>query len=123
MVLKTGHIFPIPGAALVLFVIPVQRNPWVSTMDWDTANRLPWGLLVLFGGGLSLAAAIRANGLGEYLGQSVGSLVDVPTLALILGIVTLPQMVRAGIWLNLIAIVIITTLCYALVLPLLGIRE
>jgi len=40
-------------AALALFVIPVERKPWVSTMDWETANRLPWGLLVLFGGGLS----------------------------------------------------------------------
>jgi len=174
-------------AALALFVIPVERKPWVSTMDWETANRLPWGLLVLFGGGLSLAAAIRANGLGEFLGHSVGSLAGVPSLILILGVVAmmiflteitsntataaalvpilaglapglgieplllivpaaiaascafmlpvatppnavvfgsgfvpLPQMARAGIWLNLIGIIVITGLCYALVLPLLG---
>jgi sodium-dependent dicarboxylate transporter 2/3/5 len=36
------------------------------------------------------------------------------------GRVSLPQMARAGIWLNLIGLVVITTLCYALVLPLLG---
>jgi sodium-dependent dicarboxylate transporter 2/3/5 len=39
------------------------------------------------------------------------------------GLVPLPQMARAGIWLNLIGIVVITCLCYALVLPLLGISE
>jgi hypothetical protein len=39
------------------------------------------------------------------------------------GLVPLPQMARAGIWLNLIGIVLITGLCYALVLPLLGVSE
>jgi sodium-dependent dicarboxylate transporter 2/3/5 len=39
------------------------------------------------------------------------------------GLVPLPQMARAGIWLNLIGIVVITGLCYALVLPLLGVSE
>ena len=43
-------------AALVLFILPVERGR--AALDWDTATRLPWGVLLLFGGGLSLAAAI-----------------------------------------------------------------
>ena len=76
-------------AGIALFLIPVDSKRGVFVMDWETANGIPWGLLLLFGGGLSLAAAIRANGLGEYIGQSVGFLSGVPSLVLIAGIVTL----------------------------------
>ena len=76
-------------AAISLFLIPAGREPRVFAMDWATANRLPWGLLILFGGGLSLSAAIRANGLGEYLGHSIHFLHGVSPLWIILGAVTL----------------------------------
>lgn len=56
------------GAAIALFVIPVRPRERVFAMDWPTAERLPWGVLLLFGGGLSLAAAISANGVDMYLG-------------------------------------------------------
>jgi sodium-dependent dicarboxylate transporter 2/3/5 len=65
-------------AALVLFLVPARdpRGGAKSTrlMDWPTARRLPWGLLLLFGGGLSLASAIQANGVGEWIGAQVGGL-------------------------------------------------
>jgi sodium-dependent dicarboxylate transporter 2/3/5 len=66
------------AAALALFAIPVNARKREFTMDWETAVRLPWGVLILFGGGLSLAAAIRSNGVGEFLGAQVGAMSSVP---------------------------------------------
>ena len=43
-------------------------------MDWPTAEKLPWGVLLLFGGGLSLAEAVQQSGLAEWIGVSVGGL-------------------------------------------------
>jgi sodium-dependent dicarboxylate transporter 2/3/5 len=174
-------------AAVALFVIPVDIGSRVFVMNWETALRLPWGILILFGGGLSLAAAINANGVAELLGNQVGALAGVPSVLLVLcvvtlmiflteitsntattatmvpilsalapglgvhaytlivpaaiaascafmlpvatppnaivfgsGHVTIPQMCRAGFSLNLIGIILITALTYAVALPLLG---
>jgi len=64
--------------AIALFVIPVRARERVFAMDWRTAERLPWGALLLFGGGLSLAAAITANGVDTYIGQLLGGLGHLP---------------------------------------------
>jgi len=53
------------GAALALFVFPLGTR---GTLDWEDTRALPWGTLLLFGGGLSLAAAISANGVDRALG-------------------------------------------------------
>jgi sodium-dependent dicarboxylate transporter 2/3/5 len=71
-------------AALSLFVIPVDAKKRVFAMDWETAVKLPWGILVLFGGGLSLAAAISANGVGEFIGNQVAALGVLPGVVLVL---------------------------------------
>ncbi len=175
-------------AALVLFVIPVDIKRREFVMDWEHTARLPWGVLLLFGGGLSLAAAIKSTGVGEFLGHQVATFAGAPSLVIVLLIVTvmiflteltsntattatlvpilaalapglglnpfflivpatmaascafmLPvatppnaivfgsgyvrigQMVRAGLWLNLIGIVLITVIMYAVaqvVLPM-----
>jgi sodium-dependent dicarboxylate transporter 2/3/5 len=76
-------------AALALFVLPVDREKGTRAMDWETASRLPWGVLVLFGGGLSLAAAVEANGVSGFIGQSVRGLGVLPPLALMLAIITM----------------------------------
>lgn len=65
-------------AALALFAIPVRPRERIFAMDWPTAERLPWGVLLLFGGGLSLAAAITANGVDAYIGQMLGGLGRLP---------------------------------------------
>jgi sodium-dependent dicarboxylate transporter 2/3/5 len=175
-------------AALALFLIPLDLGRRVFAMDWETAVKLPWGILVLFGGGLSLAAAIQANGVGEWLGSQVSALAGFPSVALVLvavalmiflteltsntattatlvpilaglasglglqplalvvpatiaascafmlpvatppnavvfgsGAVTIAQMSRTGLWLNLIGIAAITALTYVVALPLLGV--
>lgn len=59
------------GVALIgvfaLFVLPSGRKPGEVLLDWGTAERIPWGIALLFGGGLSLAAAMQANGVTGWL--------------------------------------------------------
>ncbi len=72
-------------AALLLFSIPVDARAGVFVMDWDTANRLPWNVLLLFGGGLSLATAIQASGLDEWIGSQFLLLDTLPAVGLVVG--------------------------------------
>jgi sodium-dependent dicarboxylate transporter 2/3/5 len=55
--------------AIALFVIPIDFRQRTFVMDWRSAQDLPWGVLVLFGGGLSLATACEVNGVAEFLGS------------------------------------------------------
>lgn len=162
-------------AAVLLFIIPVDWRRGEFTLDWPTARRIPWGVLVLFGGGLSLARAMDESGLAGWIGGVVALLGTVPIVAIVAfvaalvvfltevtsntatatmampimagaatglgmnplevmtaaalaasmafmlpvatppnaivfgsGYITIPQMTRAGLWLNLCAIVLIT---------------
>ncbi|WP_265767022.1 SLC13 family permease [Fodinibius salsisoli] len=54
--------------ALLLFIIPVNLKKSIFLMRWKDAEDLPWGVLILFGGGLSLAGAIQKTGLAEWVG-------------------------------------------------------
>ncbi|MGB5541755.1 MAG: SLC13 family permease [Gammaproteobacteria bacterium] len=56
-------------AAVVLFLLPAGDGRRV--MDWDSMKRVPWGLLLLFGGGLTLAAAMQEQGVSDFLGQQL----------------------------------------------------
>src|SRR5262245_862282 len=174
-------------AALALFLIPVDRAKGVRAMDWDTAVKLPWGVLMLFGGGLTLAASIEANGVSEYIGNASRGLAGLHPILLLLaitamtvflseltsntaqvatmvpvlaamapvlgmnpyvlivactlgassaymmpvgtppnaivfgtGMVRMPQMMKAGFWLNLLGILVITALATLYFAPLLG---
>lgn len=75
--------------ALSLFLIPVDPARHVFALDWKTAVKLPWGVLLLFGGGLSLAAALTESGLAAWIGQQVKSLGGLPTFWQIVLIVAL----------------------------------
>ncbi len=74
------------SAAILLFALPVDAKRGVFVLDWKTASRLPWDVLLLFGGGLSLAAAIGATGLDEWIGSSVSGLAGAPTWAVALAV-------------------------------------
>jgi len=65
------------GMALVLFLIPSGRVEGERLLDWKTAVKIPWGVLVLLGGGFALADATRATGLAEWVGTGLGSVGDV----------------------------------------------
>jgi len=71
-----------------LFVVPVDFRRGEFALDWQEASKLPWEVLLLFGGGLSLAAAISSTGLAEWIGASLGGLGTLP-LPLLVGLVVL----------------------------------
>lgn len=75
-------------AALVLFLVPVSLRPREFALDWGSAQRVPWGVVVLFGGGLSLADAIERTGLAPWLARGFGDLSGWP-LAAVLALVAL----------------------------------
>ena len=63
---------------LFLFVLPCGQGG--KLLDWETAAKIPWGVLVLFAGGLCLAGAFKSSGLSEMLGNSISSLGTLPVL-------------------------------------------
>ncbi len=75
--------------AIALFMLPAGGRRWVMLLDWPHARRIPWDILVLFGGGLSLAAAIDRNGLASYVGNRVGGLHTLHVVALIAVVATM----------------------------------
>lgn len=54
--------------ALLLFLSPVNIKEGQFILSWKAASKLPWGILILFGGGLTLAGAIQRTGLAEWIG-------------------------------------------------------
>jgi len=74
-------------AALVIFVIPVEPRNRVFLLDWTATQKLPWGVLLLFGGGLSLGAAINETGLSHWIAEAMSGASGWPTLVLILAVV------------------------------------
>ncbi len=175
-----------PGVAMLcmflLFLIPDGRGEGGTLMDWDTTVKLPWGVLLLLGGGLALAGAIDDSGLGAALALHSTRLQGVPPVLVVVfavvlmtflteltsnlastatlvpvfaamaggmgmdplaisiptalaascafmlpaatppnsivfgsGMLRIPDMVRAGIWMNTLGIVVLTLLVYPLV--------
>lgn len=70
-------------AALLLFVIPSGDGSPARLMQWDDVARLPWGVLILFGGGLALAAQVSISGLAVWLGESLLPVAGLGTLVLV----------------------------------------
>jgi solute carrier family 13 (sodium-dependent dicarboxylate transporter), member 2/3/5 len=175
------------AAGLLLFLIPASRGGSTRVLEWSTMRGVPWGILILFGGGLSLAAAAKANGVAQFIGAQTMFLQGVPVWVIVLvitagviflteltsntattaallpvlagvatgldvnpymllvpaalaascafmmpiatppnaivfgsGRITIAQMCRTGLWLNMAGIVIIMAVMYATVLPMLG---
>jgi sodium-dependent dicarboxylate transporter 2/3/5 len=175
------------AAAISLFLLPVHPERGEFLLDWKAAEGLPWGVLLLTGGGLSLAAAVSRTGLAGWVGTGLATLDTLPVLALMFaftvvlvllteimsntaalaaflpviaavalglgahplllavpaavgascafmmpmatppnaivfssGRVTIPQMARAGVALNLAAIALIPPLCYLLLILVFG---
>ena len=58
-------------AVVALFVLPDGAGQGARLLDWDTANTIPWGLLLLFGGGIAIASAFEASGLSAAVGSGM----------------------------------------------------
>jgi len=77
------------GSAVVLFLLPSLDESQRSLLSWNDTKRMPWGVLILFGGGLSMASAISGSGLAQWIGQNLTVLGQWPTVVLIIGVVSL----------------------------------
>ena len=75
-------------SAILLFMIP-SSSAKGELLDWGQSDKLPWGLLILFGGGLSIAAQINSSGLGIWIGEGLNVLSNVPPIFLILAVAAL----------------------------------
>jgi solute carrier family 13 (sodium-dependent dicarboxylate transporter), member 2/3/5 len=71
------------GGALLMFIVPTDRTRATRVLSWKHAESIPWGVLILFGGGLALAKGVTNTGLDTWIGQqiaSVGNPGDIPLL-------------------------------------------
>ena len=175
-------------ASILLFFIPVNFKKKEFLLNWEWAIRIPWGILILFGGGIALAIGFKSSGLAEWIGNNLSFFSTVPLLIMIMitcfmltfltevtsntatstifmpilavtalamnihpfllmvpaaisascafmlpvatppnaiifgsGTVTIPQMAKAGVGLNFIGILIVTTITYLFAIPVFGI--
>jgi len=74
-------------ACIALFIIPdgmktKKDNHQGRLLNWEHANRIPWGVLLLFAGGICIAKAFGASGLSQILGQYLTSFVLLPVIVL-----------------------------------------
>jgi len=82
-----------PGIAMagtvILFILPADSLKGDRLLTWSDATKIPWGVLILFGGGLSLAGAIDSSGLAMWIGEGLSQLSVLPTPVIILIVTTM----------------------------------
>lgn len=71
------------AAAIAMFTIPVDTRERVFLLDWESAKGIPWGVLLLFGGGLAMAGVISSSGLADWIASNLGAAGFLPALAMI----------------------------------------
>lgn len=79
------------AAAIACFLVPARRR-WedptsAPLLRWSAAKEIPWGLLLLFGGGLSLSAMFTATGFSEWIGNQVSGLTGMPSWVIIVAVI------------------------------------
>ncbi|MFH1373931.1 MAG: SLC13 family permease [bacterium] len=92
-------IMPVPGfiddgtiaivIAMLLFIIPSRRKKGERLMDWATASKLHWGIVILFGGGFALASGFKESGLSGWLGDQLSGLDQFPPVLLVASVSTM----------------------------------
>ena len=75
--------------AMLLFIIPSHRKKGERLMDWKTASKLHWGIVILFGGGFALASGFKESGLSVWLGEQMTGLDRFPPVFLIASVSTM----------------------------------
>ena len=66
---------------VALFLIPDGEGD--RLLDWDTANKIPWGMLILFGAGISIATAFMNSGLSSTIGAQLEHISTLPLFLMI----------------------------------------
>lgn len=77
------------AAVLVLFIMPSGRGgdgSGEALLDWETAVKIPWGILLLFAGGLAISRGFTVTGLGAAMGNALAGLQHLPPIVMIAGI-------------------------------------
>ncbi|WP_338465276.1 SLC13 family permease [Shouchella rhizosphaerae] len=77
------------AAALALCLLPAPSKPGERMFDWETGKNLPWGIFLLYGCGLSLAAGFTQTGLSDYLGSQLTGLNVLPTFVVLVVVVAI----------------------------------
>ena len=71
--------------ATALFIIP-SKEKGKAIMDWETAVKLPWGILILFGAGFAIAQGFQESGLAQWIGNQMSALEGAPFILILLAI-------------------------------------
>ncbi len=71
-------------AVVAMFIVPNGEGG--KLLDWPTSARIPWGILILYGGGITIAKAFESSGLSASLGRNLSTIDQLPTLCMIGGI-------------------------------------
>ena len=74
------------GCGLALFALPIDFRRGVHALSWDDCKDIPWDVLLLFGGGLSMAAAIQSTGGSGLIGAQAVALASLPEYVMIIGV-------------------------------------
>lgn len=77
------------GIAVAFFIVPASGTESYTLLSWSDTKKLPWGVLILFGGGLSMASAISKTGLASWIGSVIGALNTWPILLIIFVVIAL----------------------------------
>ena len=70
--------------ALILFLLPSKNDEKGKILNWEEAVKLPWGILLLYGGGLALASGFSETGLAEWIGSQLTSIQNISLFLLVL---------------------------------------
>ncbi|MSR18716.1 MAG: SLC13/DASS family transporter [Phycisphaerales bacterium] len=87
LVLRDGMIGI--AAAMLLLTLPARGGSATPIVPWNLVDRLPWGVFILFGGGMSLSEAMQSTGVSAAIAQSVGGISTLPSIAIIAIIVAI----------------------------------
>ncbi|MCB9293391.1 MAG: DASS family sodium-coupled anion symporter [Lewinellaceae bacterium] len=77
------------ACAMLLFLLPDGKAPGQRLLDWKAAESVPWGVVMIVGGGYAIAESFKATGLAEWVGQELAFISQMPTLIVLLLVVAL----------------------------------
>lgn len=74
---------------VAMFIVPTNFKSDKFLLSWEDTKRLPWGILILFGGGICLAKGMESTGIIKAIGDSISTRQDIPAWALMLILITI----------------------------------
>jgi len=80
-------------AALILFLLPSGNTAQPRLLDWEQTRNLPWGVLILIGGGLSLGIAVQETGLADAIAQGLKGMSGQPLVILVVLVAVMAMLV------------------------------